>query len=67
MNELSEVCVSCDTDNKFKNKLDITRRHKMGFLNITMDQIDPRDCISLKSNGYTSHGVATGYNVNKIL
>ena len=50
-----------------KTELDITRRHKMGFLNITMDQIDPRDCISLKSNGYTSHGVATGYNVNKIL
>jgi len=30
-NQLSEDCISCDTVNKFKGKLDMMRRHKMGF------------------------------------
>jgi len=30
-NQLSEDCISCETVNKFKGKVDMMRRHKMGF------------------------------------
>jgi len=48
-NQLSEDCISCDTINRFKGKLDIVRRHKMGLFEDHTDLIGLHGRISRKS------------------
>ena len=56
-NQLSKDCISCDTVNKFKGKLDIMKRWASS--KIAHDLIGPHGRISWKSKDIHSPGVTT--------